>query len=44
MDRTGNAKANAYYEAKLDPSQKPSYYSPDLEAFIRRKVLPTLPD
>ncbi len=38
MDRTGNAKANAHYEAKLDPAQKPSYYSPDLEAFIRRKV------
>lgn len=38
MDHTGNAKANAYYEAKLDPSEKPSYYSPDLEAFIRRKV------
>ena len=38
MARTGNAKANAYYEAKLDSSQKPSYYSPDLEPFIRRKV------
>ncbi|CAL8468807.1 g8348 [Coccomyxa elongata] len=37
MARTGNAKANVYYEAKLEPSQKPSYNSPDLEAFIRRK-------
>ena len=38
MARTGNARANAALEARLDPSQKPSYYSPDLEAFIRRKV------
>ena len=38
MVRTGNAAANAHYEARLDPAQKPSYYSPELEAFIRRKV------
>ncbi len=38
MARTGNTKANAYYEAKLEPSEKPSYNSADLEAFIRRKV------
>lgn len=43
MARTGNARANAYYEAKLESSQKPSYHSPDLEAFIRRKVLPPHP-
>lgn len=40
MGATGNAAANAHYEAKLDPAHKPSYYSPDLEAFIRRKVPP----
>ena len=38
MAATGNAAANAHYEAQLDPAQKPSYYSPDLDAFIRRKV------
>lgn len=38
MAHTGNARANAALEARLDPSQKPSYYSPDLESFIRRKV------
>ncbi len=38
MARTGNAAANAHFEARLEPSQKPSYYSPELEAFIRRKV------
>ena len=38
MARTGNAAANAHYEARLDPAQKPSYYSPELETFIRRKV------
>lgn len=38
MARTGNAAANAHYEARLEPSQKPSYYSPELEAFVRRKV------
>ena len=38
MGATGNAAANAHYEAKLDPARKPSYYSPDLDAFIRRKV------
>ena len=38
MARTGNAAANAPFEARLDPSQKPSYYSPELETFIRRKV------
>ncbi len=43
MARTGNARAHASLEAKLDPSQKPSYYSPDLEAFIRRKVRPFFP-
>ena len=43
MAATGNAAANAHYEAGLDPVQKPSYYSPDLDAFIRRKVCPSLP-
>lgn len=38
MARTGNAKANAHFEARLEPTQKPSYYSPELESFIRRKV------
>lgn len=38
MARTGNARANAALEARLDPSQKLSYYSPELESFIRRKV------
>jgi hypothetical protein len=38
MAKTGNAAANAHYEARLDPAQKPSYHSPDLDAFIRRKV------
>ena len=38
MARTGNAAANAHFEARLQPGQKPSYYSPELETFIRRKV------
>ncbi len=38
MARTGNAVANAHREARLDPSLKPPTHSPDLEAFIRRKV------
>ena len=38
MARTGNAVANAHREARLDPALKPPTQSPDLEAFIRRKV------
>ena len=38
MEQTGNAVANAYREAKLDPAQRPAPGSPDLPAFIRRKV------
>ena len=38
MARTGNAAANAHFEARLQAGQKPSYYSPELETFIRRKV------
>ena len=38
MERTGNAVANAYREAKLHPSQRPAPDSPDLASFIRRKV------
>lgn len=37
MAATGNAAANAYWEAKLAASQKPHYESTDLEPFIRRK-------
>ena len=37
MAATGNAAANAYWEAKLTSSQKPHYESPDLQPFIRRK-------
>ncbi|KAK9829298.1 hypothetical protein WJX72_005017 [[Myrmecia] bisecta] len=37
MARTGNARANQYYEAKFSAADKPSYHSPDLETFIRRK-------
>lgn len=40
MARTGNARANAHYEARLPAGAKPSYYSPELEAFTRRKVSP----
>jgi len=40
MSRTGNAAANAHFEVRMEPSQKPSYFSPELEAFIRRKVMP----
>ena len=43
MARTGNARANAHYEARLPAGAKPSYYSPELEAFIRRKVSPINP-
>ena len=38
MEATGNGVANAYREAKLDPAQRPGPESPDLAAFIRRKV------
>lgn len=37
MAATGNAAANAYWEAKLAAIQKPNYESSDLEPFIRRK-------
>jgi len=40
MSRTGNAAANSHFEVRMEPSQKPSYFSPELEAFIRRKVMP----
>ena len=38
MERTGNAVANAYREAKLDPSERPVSNPLELERFIRRKV------
>lgn len=40
MARTGNARANAFFEARLDAGLKPAYGSVDLEPFIRRKVWP----
>jgi hypothetical protein len=38
MERTGNAVANSFWEAKLGQTRKPDHDAPELQAFIRRKV------
>lgn len=38
MEKTGNLRANKYFEARLEADLKPAYGSNDLDPFIRRKV------
>jgi stromal membrane-associated protein len=38
MERTGNAVANSFWEARLGQTRKPDHDAPELQAFIRRKV------
>ena len=45
MARTGNQVANAYREARMSPTDRPTSLGPlELEQFIRRKARPSMPD